>query len=212
MLEKELRQGELPNDYSYPAIGPVAPPVPLPVSPNLDCCGITRDPLMSDYVSVYKCKPLYECDFRFYQFFPLKSCSPADCTDFYQRLQQSRQDVVQNICSVSDTTLKPPTSQEKHRANTLSSLEPVAPALMDLNGSSANPCSASGSAWVLVGGQDISETNRSSGPRSLKAWCSEAHMDPAGAGHDSGGGPDPDPVGCPAGKPLPFSVEALLKA
>lgn len=212
MLEKELRQRELSNEFTYPAIGPMVPPVPLPISPNLDCCGINRDPLTSGYVSVYKYKPLYECDFQFYQFFHLKGCSPAECTNFYQSLEQSRQDAVQNICNISDKALILPTSQETHCANTLSGLEAVNPTLMDSNGSSANPCSASGSAWVLIGGQDISETNRTSGLRSVKAWCSDSHMDPAGAGDDSGESPHGDPAGSPAAKPLPFSVEALLKA
>lgn len=212
MLEKELRQRELPNELTYPAVGSLVAPVPLPVSPNLDCCGINRDPLMSGYVSVYKYKPLYECDFQFYQFFHLKSSSPAECTGFYQSLEQSRQDAVQNILNVSDEALILPTSQEKHRAKTLSGLEAVKPTLMDSNGSSENPCSASGSAWVLISGQDISETNRTSGLRSAEAWCSDFHTDPAGAGDDSGESPHSDPVGSPAAKPLPFSVEALLKA
>lgn len=164
MLEKELRQRELASEFTYPAIGPGVPPVPLPVSPNLDCCGVNRDPLMSGYVSVYKYKPLYECDFQFYQFFHLKSSSPAERTDFYQSLEQSSQDVVQNIRNISDKALIRPTSQEKHRASTLSGLEAVKPTLTDSNGSAAKPC--------LHG----------------------------------------DPLGSPAAKPLPFSVEALLKA
>lgn len=209
MLEKELGQRELLNEFTYHAVGPAVAPVPLPVSPNLDCC---RDPRMPGYVSVHKYKPLYECDFQFYQFFHLKSCSPAECTDFYQSLEQSRQDVAQNICSISDKALICPTSQEKHRANTLSGLEAVKPTLLDSNGSSATPCSASGSAWVLIDGQDISETNRTAGLRSAKAWCSDSHVDPAGAGEDSGESPQGDPRGSPAAKPLPFSVEALLKA
>lgn len=212
MLEKELRQRELPKEFAYPAVGPVVPPVPLHVSPNLDCCGISRDPLMSGYVSVYKYKPLYECDFQFYQFFHLKRGSAAECTDFYQGLEQSRQDAVQNISNISDKALILPTSQEKLSANTVLGLEAVEPTVMDSNSSSANPGSASGSAWVLIGGQDISEANRTSGLTSVKAWCSDAPMDPAGAGDGSDKSPHGDPVGCPAAKPLPFSVEALLKA
>lgn len=197
MLE-ELGHRQLLNELAYRAIGPAVAPVPLPVSPNLDCC---KDPLMSGYVSVHKYKPLYEWDFQFYQFFQLKSCSPADCTDFNQGLERSRQDAAQR-----------PTSQEKHRASTVSGPEAVRPTLMDSNGSSAIPCSASGSAWVLIGGQDIRETNRSSGLRSEKAWCSDSHVDPAGGGDDSDESPPGDPLGSPAAKPLPFSVEALLKA
>lgn len=212
MLEKELRQRELPNEFAYRAVGPAVPPGPLPVSPNLDCCAINRDPLMSGYVSVYKYKPLYECDFQFYQFFHLESCSPAEGTDFYQSLEQSRQDAVQSIGNISDKAPILPTSQQKHCANTFSDLEAVKPTFLDSSGSSANPGSASGSAWVLIGGEDIGETNRTSGLRSVKAWCSDSHMDPAGAGDDSGESPHGDLVGTPAAKPLPFSVEALLKA
>lgn len=208
MLEKELRQRELRNEFPYP--GPAVHPGPTPASPNLDCCVVNKDPPVSGYVSVYKYKPLYECDFQFYQFFHLKSCSSADCTDFYQSLEQSRQDDVQNICNITDKELITPTSQEKRHGNAISGPEAVKPTLMDSNGSSVN--SASGSAWLMIGGQDISESSRMSELGSVKAWCTDSHMDQAGAGDGSGGSPHGGPVGSPAAKPLPFSVEALLKA
>lgn len=208
MLEKELRQRELLNEFTYPAVGPGVPPGPLPGSPNLQCYGIRRDPLTSAYVSVYKSKPLYECDFHLYQFFHLKSCSPAEHSDFYQSLEQSRPDGAQNICSISDKELTLPSSREKHGANSFSGLEAVKPALPDSDGSPANLCSASGPAWLLTGGQDMSEPSRTSGLSSAKTWCSDPHTDPAGAAQGPRGGP----AGCPAAKPLPFSVEALLKA
>lgn len=207
MLEKELRERELQNEFGYPALGPVVHPVPLPLPPNLDCCVINKDPPMSAYVSVYKCKPLFECDFQFYQFFHLKSCSSAECTDFHQSLEQSRQDEVQNICSVTNEALI-----EKHGGDTLPGPEALRPELLDANGSSGNSCSASGSDGVTIGGKDVSETSRTSELRSAKAWRTDSHMDQSGAAHDSGKSPHGGPVGSPAAKPLPFSVEALLKA
>lgn len=208
MLEKEMRQRELLNEFTYPAVGLGVPPGPLPGSPNLHCCGIRRDPLTSGFVSVCKSRPLYECDFHFYQFFHLKSCSPVEYTDFYQSLEQSRQDAVQNICNMSDKEFILPPSQEEHDANSFTGLEAVKPAFPDSDGSPTNLCSASGSAWLLTRGQDMSEHSRTSGLSSAKAWCSDPHMNPAGAAQSPHGGP----AGCPAAKPLPFSVEALLKA
>lgn len=207
MLEKELRQRELQNELGYPALGPLVHPVPLPLSPNLDCCIINKDPPMSAYVSVYKYKPLFECDFQFYQFFHLKSCSSAESTDFHQSLEQSRQDEVRNICNATDEALI-----EKHGGDALPGLEAVGPKLLEANGSSVNSCSASGSGRVTIGGKDVSETSRTSELRSAKAWSTDSHMDQSDAAHDSGKSPHGGPVGSPAAKPLPFSVEALLKA
>lgn len=206
MLETELRQRELQNELTYPAISPVVHPIPLPVSSNLDCCGINKDPPMSAYVSVYKYKPLYECDFQFYQFFHLKSCSSAECTDFYQSLEQPRQDESQNIFSINeknDRAHPPLTSQEEHRGDTSSELEAVKPTLLD---SSASSCSASGSDWVVIGEQD---TGRTSELRSVRTWSTHSHMARAEDSEQSRRG---GPVGSPTEKPLPFSVEALLKA
>lgn len=188
MLETELRQRELQNELTYPAISSVVHPIPLPVSPNHDCCGINKDPPMSAYVSVYKYKPLYECDFQFYQFFHLKSCSSAECADFYHSLEQPRQDESQNIFSINDK--KDKASQDEHCGDT----------------SSASSGSASGSDWVVIGEQD---TSRTSELRSVRTWGTDSHVDQAEDSEQSHHG---GPVGSPPEKPLPFSVEALLKA
>lgn len=202
MLEEELRQRELQNEFGHPGVGALVHPVPLPVSPNLDCCGINKDPPASGYVSVYKYKPLFECDFQFYQLFHLKSCSSAECADFHQSLDRSRQDEPQNICSVSDEALL-----RRQRGDALAGPEAMKPARLDANGCPApqqRSCPPSGSDRVAIGGRDISESSRTSELRSAKAWCTDSHMDQSGA--------TDAPVGSAVAKPLPFSVEALLKA
>lgn len=202
MLEEELRQRELQNEFGHRGVGTLVHPVPLPISPNLDGCVINKDPPTSGYVSVYKYKPLFECDLQFYQLFHLKSCSSAECADFHQSLDQSRQDEIQNICSVSGEALL-----GKQRGDALAGPEAIKPALLDANGSSApqqRSCPPSGSDRVAIGGRDISESSRTSELRSAKAWCTDSHTDQSGA--------TDAPVGSAVAKPLPFSVEALLKA
>ncbi len=100
MLERELRERELQSDLSFSssALVPVLYPPPLPVSSSLHCCLLNKDSTAagaSSYVPVYKYKPLYECDFQFYQFLHLKSRSSAegDYNDFFcQSSEQSRED------------------------------------------------------------------------------------------------------------------------
>lgn len=222
MLERELRQRELQNDLSYSALVPVLHPPPLPVSPSLHGCLLNKDLTTagtSSYVSVYKYKPVYECDFQFYQFFHLKSRSSAegDCNDLLcQSSEQTREDEeMQNswrVCEKKDRAeMIPPLSQQrlKHHGSKSSS---ETTEIMDSNGSLTNSCFISGSDQVIVGGPEVSAASRTSDPLTAKGWCTDTHTDQAGAHANSVKCPHGSSVRTAAVRPLPFSVEALLRA
>lgn len=235
MLQRELRQRELQGDLSMssPALVPVLHPPPLPVSPSLHCCLLNKDPTpaagASSYVPLYKYKPLYECDFQFYQFFHVKSRSPAE-GDYHdlmcQRSESTREDEEMHgnwkSCESRERPeLIPPPSQQrlKHYCSTLSGLDLVRPPsepteIMDSKGSSAAPRSISGSDRGILGGQDVSAPSRTFDPRPLtaKGWRADTPADQAGAHADSVKSPHGGSVRTPAVRPLPFSVEALLRA
>lgn len=232
MLERELRQRELHSDLSFSssALVPMLHPPPLPVSPSLHCCLLNKDPITagtSSYVPVYKYKPLYECDFQFYQFFHLKSRSSpeGDYNDFLcQSSEQTREDEeVQNSwkgCEKKDRPEPVPSQQRlKHHGSTLSGLDlvksPTKPTeIKDLHGSSTITCSIFGSDQGIVGGPDVSAPSRTFDPRPLtaKGWCADTPADQAGPHADSVKSPHGSSVRTPTVRPLPFSVEALLRA
>lgn len=217
MLERELRQRELQSDLSFSsssALVPVLHPPPLPVSPGLHCCLLNKDPTAagaSSYVPVYKYKPLYECDFQFYQFFHLKSRSSAegDYSDFLcQSSEQSREDE-------DDQPELPVPSQQrlKHHSGTSSGPDLVKPPSEIMDTSSVTR-SISGSDQGTLGGPDVSAPSRTFDPRPLtaKGWCADTRVDQAGAHADSVKSPHGSSVRTAAVRPLPFSVEALLRA
>lgn len=217
MLERELRQRELQNDLSYSALVPVFHPPPLPVSPGLHGCLLDEDLATagtSSYASVYKYKPVYECDFQFYQLFHLKSRSSAesDCNDV---LCQSSEQEMQNswrVCEKKEgaETIPPPLQQRLKHHGSKSSSETTE--IMDSGGSLTNSCFISGSDEGIVGGPEVSAASRTSGPLTAKSWCTETHTDQAGAHADSVKCPHGSSVRTAAVRPLPFSVEALLRA
>ncbi|XP_035509691.1 doublesex- and mab-3-related transcription factor 2b isoform X1 [Morone saxatilis] len=233
MLERELRQREL-QDLSFTSSGlvPVLHPPPLPVSPSLHCCLLNKDPTTagaSSYVPVYKYKPLYECDFQFYQFFHLKSKTSAegDYNDLLcQSAEQNREDEeVQNSWKSCEKKDQPElihlSSQQrlKHHGSILSGLDLVkSPSelreIMDSNGSSTVTHSISGSDQGILGRPDVSAPSRTFDPRILtaKGSCTDTPADQAGAHADSVKSPHGSSVRTPAVRPLPFSVEALLRA
>lgn len=234
MLERELRQRELQSDLSFssPALVSVLHPPPLPVSPSLHCCLLNKDPTAagaSSCVPVYKYKPLYECDFQFYQLFHLKSRSSPedDFNDFVcQSSEQTREEEeVQNSwkgCERGDRSEPIPLpSQQRliHHGSSLSGLDlvksPSEPTeIMDSNGSSTFTRSISGSDQRILGRPDISAPSRTSDSRPLtaKGWCADTPDGQAGAHVDSGKSPHGSSARTAAVRPLPFSVEALLRA
>lgn len=234
MLERELRQRELPSDLSFSssALVPVLHPPPLPISPNLHCCPLNKDPAaaaMSSYVPVYKYKPLYECDFQFYQFFHLKSRSSAegDYNDFLcQSSEHVREDEeAQNSWRGCERRERPelipaPSQQHlKHHGSASSGLHlvksPSEPTeILDSKVDSTVTGSISGSDQGILGGPDVSAPSRTLDPRPLtaKGWSADTPADQAGAHAGSVKSPHCSSVRTPAVRPLPFSVEALLRA
>ncbi|XP_068599951.1 doublesex- and mab-3-related transcription factor 2b [Brachionichthys hirsutus] len=223
MLERELRQRELQSDLSSSVLFPVLHPPPLPTSPSLHCCLLNKDPTAvgaSSYVPVYKYRSLYDCDLHFYQFFPLRS-SPAvegDSNDFlYQSSGTSREEEEGEEeekdswrgCEKKDKPEPVPRPlQTKHHGSTLLDLDLIkSPTdlteLMDPNGSPTITDSICGSGQ---GDLIISAPDRTLEPRPLtpKGWCRHTPSDQAG--------PRGSSVRTAAVRPLPFSVEALLRA
>ncbi|XP_068446016.1 doublesex- and mab-3-related transcription factor 2b [Clinocottus analis] len=235
MLERELRQRELHGNLSFPSSGlvPLLHPAPLPVSPSIHCCFLDKEPtaaVASTYVPVYKYKPLYECDFQFYQFFHLKSRSSAegDHADFLcQSEERSRRDEEGlSSCQGREKKVRPELTPLplgpilRHHGSSLSGLDHVKPAskateIIDCNGSSTVARSIFGSDRGIVGGPDVTAApSRTFDPRPLtaKSRCADTSADQAGPRVDSVKGPHGSSARSPAVKPLPFSVEALLRA
>ncbi|XP_006804070.1 doublesex- and mab-3-related transcription factor 2b isoform X2 [Neolamprologus brichardi] len=234
MLEHELRQRELQNDLFPPsALLPMLHPPPLPISPGLHRCPPSKDPTtegQSSYVPLCKYKPFYECDFQLYQFFPLKSrySTGNDYNDFLlcQSSQQSRQEKeVQNGWKDSEKTKQaeviPSTSTQRLRndGKAMSCAIPVkSPSkqaeIMDSNGSSTVTLAISASDQGVLGQPDISAPSRTFDPRPLtaKSWSSDTPAAQAAPHADSVKSPHGSSIRTPAVRPLPFSVEALLRA
>ncbi|XP_019953920.1 doublesex- and mab-3-related transcription factor 2b isoform X2 [Paralichthys olivaceus] len=233
MLERELRQRELQSELSFSSsvLVPVLHPPPLPVSPGLHCCALDKDPTAagtSGYLYKYK-PPLYECDFQFCHFFHLKSRSPAegDFTDFLCRGTEGarRDEEVQNGWRVSEKKdraelMSPPSQQglKNHGNTSLLRLELVKspsdpPEIMDSNGSSSITSSVFRSDQGILGGADVSGTSRTYDPRPLTArsWSADTRAAPAGPREDSVKSPHGSSGRTAAVRPLPFSVEALLR-
>ncbi|KAM7388141.1 hypothetical protein PAMP_024340 [Pampus punctatissimus] len=235
MLERELRQRQLQSDLSFSssALIPMLHPPPLAVSPSLHC-PLNKDPATaetSSYVPVYKYKPLYECDFHFYQFFQLKSRPPTegDYNEFLlcRSAEQNREeDEVQSGWKdyekkdEPELILLPPHQRLKHQEkNTLSGLDLVrAPSkpseIMDSNGSLTISRSIFGSDQGIQGMPDVSAPSRTFDPSRLtaKGRCTDTPADQAGSHADFVKSPHGNSVRTPAVRPLPFSVEALLRA
>ncbi|XP_054459386.1 LOW QUALITY PROTEIN: doublesex- and mab-3-related transcription factor 2b [Anoplopoma fimbria] len=233
MLERELRQRELQDDLSFSSSGlvPVLHPPP-PLAPSLHCCLLNKDPTTagtSSYVPMYKYKPIYDRDFQFYQFFHLKSRSSAEgeYTDFLcQSSEQTRRDGEwlnswqgHEKKDRSELTPLPPRQRLKHHGRTLSGLDLVNPPpkpteIMDSNGSSTVTRSIFGMDQGILGGPDVSAPSRTFEPRPLtaKSWCANTSADQARLHADSVKSPHGSSVRTPTEKPLPFSVEALLRA
>lgn len=233
MLERELRQRELHGNLSFsssssssglvPVLHP--PPPPLPASPSPTCCLLNKEPAAagaSGYVPVFKYKPLYECDFQFYQFFHLKSRS----TDFLCQSSELRRDVEGlNSCQgrekkdSPELTPLPSRPILKHHGGTSSGLHHVKPPskpteIINSTGPSAVTRSLFGSNLGILGWPDVAAHSRTFEPRSLtaKGGCADTSADQAGPHADWVKGPRGGSARSPAVKPLPFSVEALLRA
>ncbi|XP_061593221.1 doublesex- and mab-3-related transcription factor 2b [Cololabis saira] len=235
MLQRELRQRELQSDVPFPpsALIPMFHPAPLHISPGLHCCPPSKDPSSAGTAScvpVYKYKPLYECGLQFYEFFYLKSRSSAggDGNDFLFRQsseQHAEDEEVRNSwkgCGrKSQPELIPVPPQQRLRNDdsagscVVRAKSPSQPTeIMDSDSSSTTTLSISGSDQDVLSEPDMGAPSRTCDPRPLAAKGWNAHSPPPQAGPraDSVKGPHGSSAKTPAVKPLPFSVEALLRA
>lgn len=214
MLERELRQREL--SFSVPVLHPP----PLPPSPNLPCCILNKDPSAagtSTYVPVYKYKPLFECDFQFYQFFQLKSKTSTGCDLLGQKSEQTEREDEESSWKLHEKKEQPelnllPSQQRLKHDSTpdLSTSASHAAEIMNSNVSPAIIRSISRSDRGTQGGLDVTPS-RTFDPRPLtaKSWSTDT---PADAQEDSVKSSHSTSVRTPAVRLLPFSVEALLRA
>lgn len=224
MLKHELRQRELQSDLAFSSTSfvPVLHPPPLPVSPSLHCCPLSKDPTSAGTSSFV---PLYECDFQFYQFFHLKSRSHAegDYNDvlLFQSSEQTRDhEEVQNGWKSCEKKGRSPSQHRlKHHSSTLPSLDPVkSPSkptvIMNSNGSSTVTHSIFESDQRILGGPDVSAPSKTFDPRPLtaKGWSADTPAAHTGAHADAVKSPHGSSGRTPTVRPLPFSVEALLRA
>ncbi|XP_041861334.1 doublesex- and mab-3-related transcription factor 2b isoform X2 [Melanotaenia boesemani] len=235
MLERELRQRELQTDitFSPSALIPLLHPPTLPISPSLHCCPLNKDPSSagtSSCVPVYKYKPLYECGLQFYEFFHLKNrpSTGGDYNEFLlcQSSEQHREDKdVQSGCKAcgkkNQSELIPLPSQQrlKNDSNTMSGVGLVKPPskpteVIDSDCCSTTTLAISGSDQGFLSEPDISSPSRTFDPRPLtaKGWNADTPSTQAGPRADSVKSPHSSSVKTPAVTPLPFSVEALLRA
>lgn len=224
MLEHELRQRELQSDLTFSSTGlvPVLHPAPLSISPSLHCCPLSKDPQTAGTSSYV---PLYECDFHFYQFFHLKSRSHTggDYNDvlLLQSSEQTRDDKeMPNGWKRCEKKGRSPSQQRlKHHSSTLFSLDPVKPPskateIMNSSDSSTVTHSIFEPDQRIQGGADISVPSKTFDPKPLtaKGWSADTPAACAGAHADTVKSPRSSSVRTPAVRPLPFSVEALLRA
>ncbi|XP_072245174.1 doublesex- and mab-3-related transcription factor 2b isoform X1 [Leuresthes tenuis] len=233
MLERELRQRELQNDISFTpsTLFPMLHTPPLPISHSLHCCPPTKDPSSagtSSCVPVYKYKPLYECGLEFYEFFHVKSRSTTggDYNDFLlcQSSEQHREDKeVQNGWKDCGKKTQPgliPLPSQQRLRNDGSNMSCVGLVKSHSKPTEVMDCSSTTTVSISVSDQSVlhepdnSSPSRSFDPRPLtaKGWNADTPSTQTGPCADSVKSPHGSSVRTPTVRPLPFSVEALLRA
>nr|XP_015826492.2 doublesex- and mab-3-related transcription factor 2b isoform X1 [Nothobranchius furzeri] len=211
LLEHELRQRELQNDisFSFSPLIPILHPSPLPVSPDLHCCSSNKDPSpaeTSSCVPVYKYKPLCECGLQFYELFQLKSRSSTggDYNDFMLRhssVQHGEDEEVHSRWKDCGKKVQP---------------EPLLPPSQQRLRDDANFTSVAvpGSDQSVLTEPGFAAHSRTFDPRPFAAgsWTADTPSAQAGPRLHAMDSPHCSSVRTSAMKPLPFSVEALLRA
>lgn len=196
MLQRELRQRELHRNLPYAALVTLPHPPPPPVSPRLHCCALDEDSGASGsptYVSLCKYKPVYECDFHFYQLLHLTGRAEDKVRERKGAGEAEGEEEVNELQRLG-----------RHASQTVG--------LMDSSSTSHDTCSISGSSGVIMGGPDVSDASGTFDPAAAASRRSEGPSEPPGARCDPVKSPDGSTARIPAVRPLPFSVEALLRA
>ncbi|KAM4738892.1 doublesex- and mab-3-related transcription factor 2b [Anableps anableps] len=234
MLERELRQRELQSEVSCcpSALIPVLHPPPLPVSSCLHCCSTSKDSSSvgtSSCMPVYKYKQLCDCGLQFYDFLHLKNrrSTGDDYDDFLssQSSVQHREDKeAQNgwrDCGKRNVPeLTPPPSQQRLKTdNTVPCVCFVKPMLKqtettDLDDFSTSRLSTYGSDLPVLNELGVPAHARILDSRPLvgRGWNAGPPSTEAIPRADFVEGSHHGSARSPAIKPLPFSVEALLRA
>ncbi|XP_014903396.1 doublesex- and mab-3-related transcription factor 2b isoform X1 [Poecilia latipinna] len=234
MLERELRQKELQSEVSFSpsALMPVLHPLPLPVSPCLRCCSTNKDSSSagtSSCVPVYKYKQLCDCGLQFYDFFHLKSRrSTGDHYDDFLSTQSSAQHredkETQNgwrDCGKrGEPEPTPPASQQRLKTdNGVPCICFVKPMLkqtetINLDHFSTSRLSTFGSDLPVLNELGVPAHSRTFDSRHLagRGWNMGPPSTEANPCLDFVEGSHRGSVRTPTAKPLPFSVEALLRA
>lgn len=210
MLKHELRQRELHSDlmFSTTSFVPVLHSPPLPPSPSLHC--FNGDPTGAGTCSYV---PLYECDFQFYQLFHLKSRSHVGGDYNNVLLFQSCEQTRDNENGWKSCEKK------EHRLRHPSSLDPVKPPsepaeVLNSNDSSTVRRSIFESDQRILDAPNVSALCKTFDPTPVaaKGWSADAPSAHAGAHADSVKSPHGSSGRTSSVRPLPFSVEALLRA
>lgn len=224
MLKHELRQRELQSDLPFSSTGlvPVLHPPPLSISPRLHCCPLSKDPSTAGTSSYV---PLYECDFHLYQFFHLKSRShtEGDYNDVlvFQSSEQTRdeEEVANGWKRCEKKGRSSSQHRLKHHSSTLLGLDavksPSKPAeIMNSNASSSVTHLICEADQRILGEQDVCAPSKTFDPKPLtaKSWSADTPAAHADALVDTVRSPHASSVRTPTVRPLPFSVEALLRA
>ncbi|XP_054901336.1 doublesex- and mab-3-related transcription factor 2b [Poeciliopsis prolifica] len=233
MLERELRQKELQSEVSFSpsALMPILHPLPLPVPPCLRCCSTNKDSSSagtSSCVPVYKYKQLCDCGLQFYDFFHLKSRrSTGDHYDDFlstQSSSQHREDKeAQNgwrdCRKRSEPEPTPPASHQRLKTDNVPCICFVKPMLkqtetINIDHFSTSRLSTFGSDLPVLNELGVPAHSRTFDSRHLagRGWNTGPPSTEANPCMDFVAGSHHGAVRTPTAKPLPFSVEALLRA
>ncbi|XP_015260376.1 PREDICTED: uncharacterized protein LOC107104795 [Cyprinodon variegatus] len=235
MLERELRHRELQREVSFSpsALIPILHRPPPPVSPCLRCCSPNKDSSSggaSSCVPVYKYKQFCDCGLQFYNFFHLKSrCSTGgDYNDVLlsqSSAQHGEDKEVHNgwrdCRKRNEPELTPPLSQQRLKAdvNIVQCVCFVKPTLKQTESIGIDDFSiarfpAPASDMPVLSELGVLTHTRTFDTRPLggRGWNADTLSTEAGPHLDFVEGSHQGSVRSPAVRPLPFSVEALLRA
>ncbi|KAM9762124.1 doublesex- and mab-3-related transcription factor 2b isoform 1-T3 [Menidia menidia] len=232
MLERELRQRELQNNISFPpsTLIPVVHTPPLPIYHSLHCCPPNKHPSSvgaSSCVPVYKYKPLYECGLEFYEFLHVKSTSSTGgdyndillCQSSDQHSEDKEVQICREDCGKKTQPEVIPLPRQRLRNDGSNMPRVVKSHSKPTEGMDLECCSTT-TISILVSDQSVlSEPNNSSPSRTLdprpltaKGWSTDTPSTQTEPCADLVKGSPGSPVRTSTVRPLPFSVEALLRA
>ncbi|XP_077391540.1 doublesex- and mab-3-related transcription factor 2b isoform X2 [Festucalex cinctus] len=229
MLARELTQREFQNDFSfsYSTLLPEIHPVPLHVTPSLQ--PFNKVPSLagtSSFGSVCnRFKPQQDCDFHFYHCFHFKSTSgsKSDYGDFQvcksSGQNRDKKDEVQQgwkgCEDKSELTPLPSRQTLKQRSSTLLGQDPFKADSKPREIQDSNvTCSIFASDQAILDLPNVRAPSRTFDPLALTARgrCADTPAALAHPREDSVKSLPGSTGRTPAVTPLPFSVEALLRA